>query len=251
MEYFVYTAGAVTLLWIGYTIINNTHRNVRRFWREQIQTRALFSRTFGKFFMTVEERNHTRLDADQKHVDKLLQDARESRDRLLALSQWFSEPGRTTNALDNLPGRTSRQLVDELAKIEQDIAKALGQFQLNLKASIASYTRGANLLERFEAMQGTASMQKDADYRYQETKEGKAHQVVIETVGLESINDTVIYMMYYPAGGVMQKATGAQVKQAIASGSKLNQDFFICGPASSFDKTASPDATNATSNGRR
>jgi len=246
MEYFVYTSGAVTLIWIVYTIISNTQRKAWRFWREQIQTRALFSRTVGRFFMTGEERNHTRIDADQKHVDQLLHDARESRDHLLALTQWFSDPSRTTNALDNLPGRTSRQLVDELAKIEQDIVQALGQFQRNLKAAIASYTRSTNLLDRFEAMQDNANTQKDADfYRYQATKESRAQQqVVIETTGLETLNDTVIYMVFYPAGAVSTQMTASQIKQAIASGAKLNQDFFICGPAASFGNAPS-------GNGRR
>ncbi len=235
MEYFVYTAGAITLGWLGYTITHSTTRNARRFWREQIKTRALFSRTIGRFFMTEEDRNHTRLDADQKHVDQLLHDARESRDHLLALTQWFSDPSRTTNALDNLPGRTSRQLVDELAKIEQDIVQSQKQFQRNLKAAIASYTRGTNLLDRFETMQGNANTQKDAASTQYQATNGKAQQqVIIETAGLESINDNVIYMVFYPTSAASAQLTGLQIKQAIAQGSKLNQDIFICGPAANF-----------------
>lgn len=228
MEYFVYTAGAITLGWLLYTITHNTVRKSRRFWREQIKTRALFSRTIGRFFITEEEQHRTRLDVDQRHIDTLLKDSRESRDRLLALTQWFADPSRTTQALDNLPGRTSRQLVDELAKIEQDISQSITLFQRNLKGAIAAYTRGTNLLERFETIQGNANTQRDTQAA------SGTQQVVIETTPLELINDAVIYMVFYPAGSASAQLTGLQIKQAIAQGSKLNQDFYICGPAANF-----------------
>lgn len=232
MEYFVYTSGAITLGWLCYSITHNAVRKTRRFWREEIKTRALFSRTIGRFFLTEDERNRTRLDFDQSHINELLKDARESRDRLLSLTQWFADPARTTAALDNLPGRTSRQLVDELAKIELDITQALVQFQRNLKGAIASYTRGTNLVDRFEAMQGSANTQKSGA----QPNSTAEPNVIVETTALSDINDAIVYMVYYPSSNASAQMTGAQIKQEIASGSKLNHDFYICGPAANFGR---------------
>ncbi|MFQ3615881.1 MAG: hypothetical protein SNJ57_09370 [Cyanobacteriota bacterium] len=233
MEYFIYTAGAISIGWLVYSITHQTVRNTHRFWREQIQTRALFSRTIGRFFLTEDERSRTQLDHDQRHIDELLRDARESRDRLLTLTQWFADPTRTTSALDNLPGRTSRQLVDELARIDQDITQAIGQFQRNLKGAIASYTRGTNLVDRFEAMQSSANTQKA---NTTQSSSGTNNQVVVETTVLQDIADNIIYMVYYPTGNASAQMTGSQIKEEIARGLKINKDFFICGPAANFGR---------------
>ncbi len=228
MDYLVYTTGAITIGWLGYTVTHNSIRKIRKFWRDQIKTRALFRNTIGRLFLSEDERQRDRQDRDQQHIDELLQNARESRDRLLALTQWFADYTRTTQALDALPGRTSRRLVDELAKVEQDIAQSLTMFQRNLKSAIAAYTHGSNLLERFEAQQDSkATAQAN-------TQRQPSQQVIIEATGAESLSDAVVYMVYYPATNATTQMTGAQIKQELARGMRINQDIFVCGPAANF-----------------
>jgi hypothetical protein len=232
MDYLFYASGAITIGWFLYTSTDRAVRNFRRFWRNQIASRALLENTVKRFFPNAAERQQEQHDRDQQHIDQLLMSARGARSQILDLTQWFADYTRTTQALDNLPGRTSRELVDEIATIERDISEALTRFQYNLKSAIAAYTRGANLLERFEAQQDV----KQTAARNTTVEPSGTKQVVVESTGLETLSDSATYMVYYPGSNATSQMTGQQIKQQVARGTRINIDLFICGPAQSFQR---------------
>lgn len=233
MDYLFYASGAITIGWLLYTTTNRAVRNFKRFWRNQIASRALLENTVKRFFPSAAERQQEQHDRDREHVDQLLMSARRSRAQILELTQWFADYTRTTQALDNLPGRDGRQLVDEITSIERDISEALTRFQYNLKSAIAAYTRGANLLERFEAQQ---DVKQTAARNTTVQSSSPSNSVVVESTGLETLSDAGTYMVYYPASNATSQMTGQQIKQQVARGTRLNIDLFVCGPAQSFQR---------------